>query len=187
MASNRREQFALVLKFFPQSSDSAEDMAGLIDVYEYALQGVSDLNVTTSVAAFIQGEVRGRNNAFRPSPAELAEYARAKQMRDDEHAKAVARNHQRFQITHEKPPELSEAERRAHVEAILGRKVDKTSKVNRPAMTAADRKRPKPWLKPEVLRASMARIEAHLEADGVPLHPKEADFIDKHNPEDRNK
>lgn len=66
-------------------------MAGLIDVYEYALQGVSDLNIMTSVSAFIQGRVEDRNNAFRPSPAELAQYARRFQMLDDRIAEISAR------------------------------------------------------------------------------------------------
>jgi hypothetical protein len=54
-------------------------------------------------------------------------------------------------------------------------------------MLAEDERKPKPkpWREPAVLRESMDRILGQLESDGVPLHPKEAEFIDKHNPEDR--
>ena len=180
-----QKSIALLLTAFP-ITENDPDHELLVQVYEYALGGVSDQNVAASVRAFVRGDVQNRNNAFRPSPAELAEHARTKQMRDDEHTKAVARDKARFQITHDAPPELSEAERRAHVETVLGRKVEHKKSVNPPAMTAEDRTKPKPWMKPDVLHASMARIEAQLEADGVPLHSKEADFIHVHNPEDRN-
>jgi hypothetical protein len=160
-------------------------MAGLIDVYEYALQGVSDDNIQLSVAAFIGGKIK-RNNAFRPSPAELAAHARVFQRRDDRIADMGRRIEGQKAITNDWQPSVTEEQRRAHVEAVLGRKVEHAKTANPPAMTAADRKKPKPWMKSDVLRASMARIEAQLEADGVPLHRKETDFIHVHNPEDRN-
>lgn len=83
MSKTLRESVSVLINSFPQANDNSADMKSLIDVYEYALQGVNFVNVQTSVNAFIQGRVEGRNNAFRPSPAELAQHARRFQMVDD--------------------------------------------------------------------------------------------------------
>ena len=80
---DRRKHIALLLTAFSKPNDTPEDMKDLIDVYEYALSGITDANIKTTVAAFMQGRVQNHNKAFRPSPAEVAEYARPLQMADD--------------------------------------------------------------------------------------------------------
>ena len=153
-------------------------------VYEVALNGVSEAAAVHACMAYVQGGVDRKTHAFRPSPAEVAEFAKRRQASLDGTQRTV-RNVENTLKALPEPKRPNEDARRAHVEAILGRKVEHKKPVNPPAMLAADRKRPMPWHDPAVLRESMANIEAHLEADGVPLHPAEAKFIDRHNPEDR--
>jgi len=96
MKTDKRKAIALLLTAFSKANDDADDMKELIDIYEYALEGVSDMNVKTSVSAFMQGRVANHNKAFRPSPAELAAYARPLQMVDDRIGEIVTRLNDRI-------------------------------------------------------------------------------------------
>ena len=181
-----QKSIALLLTAFP-ITENDPDQELLVQVYEIALEGIPEPTAIYASMSYVQGKVERNTNAFRPSPAEVAEFARRRQAnlnRTQQTIDNADRQHNQKLLAEPQGP--TEEQRRAHVEAVLGRKVEHAKSVKPPAMTAADRKKPKPWMKSDVLRASMARIEAQLEADGVPLHPKEADFIHVHNPEDRN-
>ncbi|MCP4410169.1 MAG: hypothetical protein GY807_20990 [Gammaproteobacteria bacterium] len=148
-------------------------MAGLIDVYEYAFQGISDVNLQATVRAFIQGECK-RNNAFRPSPAELAAYARPMQIREDRIKQASNRIEGQKQITNDWRAKLSEKQHRAHVEARLGTEAQRKKQI--PAMDEADPNRPKPWMDPAEMKTSSMSIRRELAESGEPLFPEDADL-----------
>jgi len=107
-----------LLTSFPAAADEPNDIPNLIKVYSYAVEGISDRNLEATIRAFIQGKV-DRNNAFRPSPAEIAAYARPLQMREDNVNELQKRVEARNRITDDWKPSGTEEQRKAHVEAAM--------------------------------------------------------------------
>ena len=182
--SRRKMAIAQLIASFPAIEDNENHEATQV-AYLMAVEDLSDTAVEHATRAYIRGGVDRKTHAFRPSPAEIGAFARRKQASLDSTQRTIANAERQInQKALPEPERPDEAARRAHVEAVLGRKVEHVKTANPPALLAADRKRKTPWRDPDVLQASMGRILDHLEDTGMPLHPKEADFIDKHNPED---
>lgn len=176
----------MLLTAYPAASETKEQMRAWLGTLDIALDGIKEDYVQQSVKDFIAGKVDRKpgSESFRPSIADIAAYARTLQAREYRHQAALRENQKRLLPPPEWKHSETEQQRRAHVQAVLGRKVEYRKTVNPPAMLAEDCKRPKPWHDKAELQESMGRINDYLNEQGVPLHPKEADFIDKHNPED---
>ena len=116
--TNRKNLIPWLLTSFPAAADEPNDIPNLIKVYSYAVEGISDRNLEATIRAFIQGKV-DRNNAFRPSPAEIAAYARPLQMREDNVNELQKRVEARNLITDDWKPSGTEDQRKAHVEAAM--------------------------------------------------------------------
>jgi hypothetical protein len=102
---------AALIACFPCSSD--EDPQSLASGYVFALEGLSDAAVEHSIKSYIRGKTERKSHAFRPSPAEVANFARRWEECERQHQELVDR------VTAPALPEPdgpTEDERRAGIE-----------------------------------------------------------------------
>lgn len=102
---------AALITCFPCSAD--EDPKSLATAYTFALEDLSDEAVEYSIKSYIRGKTERKSHAFRPSPAEVANFARRREDSNARHQEMINR------ITAPALPEPdgpTEDERRAAVE-----------------------------------------------------------------------